>query len=421
MTIKLKEESNSFSSFTIIAIMAFAFIILVMRRTDIVTHAQPWAEDGSIWMAGIYNDGFWSSLAFPQNGYYQTISRITYGIALMFGVSNAALIANIIAIVIRCIFVGFILSDRVKFIDIKFRLAAVLYFIIMPNLAEGFVNITNAHWYLSMYLLTVVMANEPDTRLWKVHDFALIIISGLSGPFVIFIAPCLIIKRIYQRGGIFNSIKGINAFDVCMAFCCMIQVAAILLSPETARSSAPLGASIGILIKIISYRVIGGTFLPNDMISFMPYNKWLSLGIFILFFIPLVYFITRSGWRFKVAFIFPALMFGFALAKPMMSLTEPQWPVFFGPGNGERYFFITNFSFFCFVLYAIHRTGPYNKQALLVLSLVTVFTCHYGFYIPPYADVGYKDDLNKLKSSPPGKSVSLRINPPGWTMKLIKK
>jgi hypothetical protein len=155
---KMVKEKYSLNAATIVGLMALAFILLVLRRPDIITHAQPWAEDGRVWLAGIYNNGFWASLVLPQNGYFQTISRLTYGIALWFGLSHAALIANIIAILIRCLFVGLILSKRMSFIDIKFRIAVVLYFILMPNVAEGFVNITNVRWYNRMFGLIHVRA-----------------------------------------------------------------------------------------------------------------------------------------------------------------------------------------------------------------------------------------------------------------------
>lgn len=409
------------SASTVMGLMALAFVLLVLRRPDIVMHAQPWAEDGKIWMAGIYNNGFWSSILLPQNGYYQTISRLVYGASLAFGLQYAALGANLIALSIRCFFVGFILSSRMAFIPASYRLAAVAYFVLMPNLSEGFVNITNAHWYLSMYLVAVVMADKPKNNAWKFHDYTLLIISSLSGPFVVFIAPCLLIKRIFERKGITNAIKGINLFDITMMVCCVIQVCAIILSPDTARSSAPLGASIGVLIKIISFRVIGGTFFPNDAIAFMPHSKWLSLALFILFLIPAMYYFIRTGWRYKVAFIFPTLMFSFALAKPMMSITDPQWPVFFTPGSGERYFFVTNFAFFCFVLFMIHRIGKFGKFTFPILLAFTIITVSSDFRMKPYADVGFENDLLDFSKLTAGEVKDIHINPPGWIMTLKKK
>lgn len=415
------KERYSLNSASIIGLMALSFLLLVLRRPDIVLHAQPWAEDGKIWMAGIYNNGLLSSLFLPQNGYYQTISRLTYGISMFFGISNAALGANIIAILIRCLFIGFILSSRMKFAPLPYRLAAVAYFILMPNQEEGFVNITNIHWYLSMYLVAVVMSEEGNGIAWKVHDYTLLIISALSGPFVVFIAPCLLVKRVYERGGFINAVKGINSFDGIMAICCIIQIAAILLSPDTARSSAPLGASIGVLVKIIAYRIVAGSFFTNESIAFLPDDKWICLILFIGFVVPAIYYLVRSGWRFKVGFIFPVLMIGFALAKPMMSISDPQWPVFFGPVNGQRYFFVTNFAFYCFILYLISRLSFISNYILPAASVITIAILLPSFRMAPMPESGFKEDMLKFSDINRGDKMDVRINPPGWTMLLIKK
>jgi len=156
-------HKQSLSAASVMGLMALAFVLMVFRRPDIVMHAQPWAEDGKIWMAGIYNDGFWSSILLPQNGYYQTISRLVYGASLALGLQHAALGANLIALFIRCFFIGFILSSRMAFIPVFYRLAAVAYFVLMPNLSEGFVNITNVRWCRKMFELLRVRARTNRT------------------------------------------------------------------------------------------------------------------------------------------------------------------------------------------------------------------------------------------------------------------
>ncbi|PYG50412.1 hypothetical protein DEU53_102376 [Pantoea sp. AG1095] len=406
---------------TIIGFMALAFVLLVLRRPDIITNAQPWAEDGRVWMAGIYNDGFWASLFLPQNGYYQTISRITYGFSLLFGIENASLLANIIAILIRCMFVGFIISHRMNFIDLKYRFIACFYFIIMPNVDEAFVNITNAHWYLSIYLIAVLIAPPPSSIKESIHDYIILIISGLSGPFVVFIAPCLIIKRIAERGGFVNAIKGINKFDLTMAVCCIIQITAILTSPENSRSTAPLGDSFSNLVKIISYRIVAGTFLNNSIVANIPKHELLRSLLFIVLVLPILYFTFKGSWRFRTAALFPILMFGFALAKPMMSTTDPQWPVFLGPDNGKRYFIVTNFAFFCLVLYMADKVKILKNQLLFFIIAFTIICTTTDFRMKPFPDVGYNEDLKKFATLPHGEKMIIRINPPGWTMELLKK
>lgn len=206
--------------------LAFFFIIAA-RRPDIMLNAQLWAEDGAIWLQAIYADGL-ISLLFPMNGYYQTISRAILGFALLFGMDNVAFVANICAISIRSLLALFLLTSRLSSIDIRYRIVAVMYFLMMPNIAEGYVNATNTHWYTALYIMSIILADDPKTRAWKVHDCIVAIIGGLSGPFIVFLAPALLVKRLAQHRGLIKAIKGINAFDIAFTICFSVQLFAIL-------------------------------------------------------------------------------------------------------------------------------------------------------------------------------------------------
>ena len=397
------------------------FLLIVVRRPDIIKNAQPWAEDGLIWLQTINNNGFWYSLFLPQNGYYQTISRLVYGSSLLFGIKNVALIANIIAISIRCFMVLFLLSNRMRFCRFLYRMPIAVYFIFMPNVAEGYVNITNAHWYLAMYLMMVLVADKPDTRMWKIHDLLILVVSSLSGPFVAFFAPCLFIKRYYERGGIIKAIKGIDFFDVVMIICVIIQGAAIIFSSTSDRSSAPLGASIALLADIISYRVVCGTFLDSAYINQVIHAKFFNIIVFSMLLISILGLFVRAGWRFKILALFPILMIGFALAKPMISMTDPQWPVLLNAGAGERYFIVTNLFFFSFVVYIFSKLGKLSEIAVLLLSIAMLPLYIQYFNISPLAEVGYKESIDRFIMLNKGESMDIDINPPGWKMHLIKR
>jgi len=58
---------------------------------------------------------------------------------------------------------------------------------------------------------------------------------------------------------------------------------------------------------------------------------------------------------------------------------------------------------------------------LLLISFVMLPILLRGFSIPPMAEVGYREDVEKFKSLPAGESMQIRINPPGWFMQLNKK
>lgn len=94
-----------------------------------------------------------------------------------------------------------------RYINNNLRIAFAFYISLQPNIQEVFINITNTHTYLAIYLLSIIISDEAETKCWKAHDIFILIMSGLSGPFITLLAPSLATKRINQHSGIINAIK----------------------------------------------------------------------------------------------------------------------------------------------------------------------------------------------------------------------
>jgi hypothetical protein len=67
-------------------------------------------------------------------------------------------------------------------------LLASLY-LLMPNTAELHANVTNSQWYLALAAFLIVISDAAPNRIWKAFDNVLLLLSGLSGPFSIFLTP----------------------------------------------------------------------------------------------------------------------------------------------------------------------------------------------------------------------------------------
>lgn len=414
-----KDTGNKVLYLTLLFLILF--VMIASRRPDILLNAQPWAEDGTIWMQSIHNDGFWSTIFLPQNGYYQTISKLSYGFGLLFGVKYAVLIANSIAISIRCLMVIFLLSSRFAAFRLYYRVFLAGYFILMPNLAEGYVNITNAHWYLAMYLMLTLIAAAPRSKADTIHDYLVLFISALSGPFIVFIAPCLIIKRIYERGGVYSAIKEVNSYDILFGCLSLIQVFAILSTFSETRVATTLGASYPLLADIILYKVFLGAFFDNVASIPLMQNSLLNVIIFSIFLLYLLLMLVRGNRTFKICFLFPLLMIGFALAKPMIASSGEQWPLLLFPGTGGRYFYVTNIFLFALLLYIVSQLGKYDKYILAVMFFIMAPLYKSYYKISALDEVGYMNSIVKYESINVGESMSIPINPPGWYLVLTKK
>lgn len=404
----------------IIKILLFIsiFAIIIMRRPDIITHAQPWAEDGTIWLQDIYNNGLFDSIIRPQNGYYQTIAKLIYSISLIFGVENAPLVANILSTLIRVFFVFFVISKRFSYIDIKFRAAFICYFLLMPNISEGYVNATNAQWYLAIYMIAYLIAEKPVSKSWKIHDFILIVISSLSGPFVVFLSLPYLIKRINENGGIINTFKYINANDLAFSVCFVIQFAAILYSQSETRSAAPLGAGLFLFCDIFYYKVVRGLLLDNTGI--VGSRDLMHVLITSAFAFAIAYLAFKKSWRYIVVLLSIVIIIGFGLAKPMMSLDKPQWEFFLLP-VGDRYFLIPQLGIFCVLLAFISTVKQYKNILLLAFGVLCFNVCIRSFSIEKLPDVNYRAQAEQFNKLNQGETFVINSFPPGWNITLIKK
>ena len=118
--------------------------------------------------------------------------------------------------------------------------------------------------------------------------------------------------------------------------------------------------------------------------------------------------------------IFPALMIGFALAKPMISNTEPQWPIIMS-GGAERYFVIPNVFWVSILLSFLGGFNSWSKYLHSAFLVVILVMSHYTYKLKTLPDNKWIESVNAFENAPAGEEVSLPINPRGWVMVLEKK
>lgn len=424
MPISKKQLTISLTAF------AVAFLVLFLRRPDSLLNAQFWAEDGAVWFAQVFNQGFLTHLFSPQDGYFQTISRLTMGVAALFPLEMAPFVSNAIGLAIRALLLGFLFTPRMGWIGNKEKLVIGAYYLLMPGILEVHPNITNSHWYLSLYLCMVISAEAPKSFLAKFHDMAVLIISGLSGPFIVFIAPFYGVK--YLSDNKYNLLRTAKYyfsprhsyqlfFNCIFVLICLIQISSILLF-ASGRSPAPLGLSLEVLSNILSARIFVGAFIPHEIIAYVWQYSWVNAGVSLLSLFLLAYAILRGGWRMALYIGFAALMIGFALAKPQISLDKPQLPLLMHGAAGGRYFIITNIVWFASLVFIASRQTFVIKNIMLGLLLCTVIaSSFYSFNVKKLKDLEYDKYVNQYYQLEEGQTIEIPLNPGGgWKMVLIR-
>jgi len=415
------------------ATMAFfvAFLILFLRRPEALLNAQFWAEDATIWFTQAFNQGFFSPLFSPQDGYFQTISRLTMGIASLFPLEMAPFVSNFIGLIIRSLPVCFLFTPRMGWVGTKEKLVISAYYLLMPGIWEVHPNITNAHWYLSLYLCMVIAANIPNGLLAKSHDMIVLIIAGLSGPFIVFIAPFYGLKYLAESN--YNLIKAAKEFlmgsttyrtifNLLFVAICLIQIFSIFLY-ASGRSPAPLGLSPEVLFNILSARIFLGSFLPHEAIHHIWQMPWLNLPATLLSCGLLSYVLIKGGWRMAIFIGFAALMIGFALAKPQITVDQAQLPLLINSHVGGRYFIVTNIVWVGCLVFIISRQRPLLKNIFYsALLCVIVVSSYYTFSVDNLQDFEYQKYVEQYHDLPEGETIEIPVNPGGgWAVTLTKK
>src|SRR6476469_486413 len=91
-----------------------AALAVISRRPDALLNPQFFAEDGNVWFAEAYNQGWGRALAITHTGYFQPLPRLGAALALVVPLQHAPLIMNIVGLVIQVAPAVFLLSTRAE-------------------------------------------------------------------------------------------------------------------------------------------------------------------------------------------------------------------------------------------------------------------------------------------------------------------
>lgn len=398
-------------------------LIIILRRPDAIINAQFWAEDGVVWFAKAYNEGGLKSLLEPQNGYYQSISKLIAWFSLLFPLKFAPLIFNSFAIVIRALPIALLWSNRFSKIipSNKAKLAISIIYLILPTIREVHSNITNAHWHLALYAFMIIIAPSAKATAEKIHDIIFMIIAGLSGPFSIILSPIAIIFWWFKR-------KNVTSFFYVLSFLIFlsatIQLLSVSLTSVSTRSQASLGASIELFIRLISGKLFGVLFLGEKFVNDIAKSFWLAFPIFIISIGIILFAVWKSNLELKLLILFSILLLIAALSSPMVSTTNPQWPLMANSSTGARYFFIPLVTWAITLIWFFSQLQ--NKKIKLIILIITglslVNVIKADFKLKPLKEKEFYKHAEIFSTLPTGTKYAIPSNPgKGWDIILIKK
>lgn len=411
----IKERLRNLSDFkwSYATLILLLMVMISFRRPDALLNAQPWAEDGTIFLQqAIYSSI--GSIFIPYAGYYLAIPRAVALIALQFGLANAPLIMNICALLISVFCISYIFRPQFRILipndSHRFFLAVLIA--CLP-ITEIFLNITNIQWFLIVFLTlwsTNVIFNPetPSMTTYNFFEMLFVIFSFLSCPLSIILIPGLLLGAILKlkRKQITFNLLYIAPIASLLGYfiaCSFINKSSTFYAPSILPS-----------VNMITSQIFVRSFYYN-IYDFNYRHTFLIAG----FIIALIAYSIINRRQYHIDGWLVSL---FILNILVLILFRPSYIEIFsssnGVGGGERYLF---YPMVLLAIAIIRHISTFNasklRYVLYILLIIVVVNGALHYQLPPFHDYHFHSSVQGF--DPQGTSdYGVPINPPGWYMKL---
>jgi len=354
----------------------------------------------------------------PNTGYLQTISRLVAAISIYFPLRYAPTVFNFFALLAQLAPLSVLLSARASTLArLPARLFFGLLYVCLPNSFEIHMNVTNAQWHLAFLFFLVLILPSSD-RPWRVFDWVVIVIAGLSGPFSFLLVPVAWLLWWERRLRLSKALA--------VSACAAVQVAAFLSMGGTPRDHGPMGASIGAFSRVIGGQVVIGSLLGQGGLEHLNthphFARYVFFALTIAAFGALCLTAFRGSIEHKAFVAFAAMILAATLCSPNGNGTAPAWPSLGHPGMSGRYWFIPMLA--CLVTLAWLAAGR-HPLAMRVPAVVLLLLLPIGVMLDwkyrPFEDFRWREHAALVEASAPGTAFEIPINPPGWKVRLTAR
>jgi hypothetical protein len=407
-----------------LALLFFVFgALLFARYPPVLLHAELWGEDGWNWYPDAYRIGF-ASLLIPDGGYLNSFQRLVAIAVQPLPLAWVPTIFAAVALLTQMLPALFLLSSRMAPVwpNVWARLALAVLYLALPDVQELFGKLTNTHWHLALLAFLILVSASPKTWVGVAFDAVFLVLSGLSGPFCVILLPVAFWELVARRD---RTTAWRASLLVAMA---AVQMTVVLQAgPHAGRSSVPLGAGPRALARILAFQIV----LQAEL-GLRTATRLLDTAAWRTNILPVAVTIAgaalgtvgllRGSPLLRKFCLFAGLMLGVALASPLASLTEPQWPVLAMPLAANRYF---TFPMLAWVAILFTLTGQRtiwlrSASGLLLASLcIWAIPREWSHYLQlPTTD--FVAQARAFENALPGTRAEFAVLP-GRNMVLIKR
>ena len=366
-------------------------VILFFRRPDMLAYPQFWAEDGAIFI--------------PYAKYIHLIPRLVAYLASFFPIAIAPAIYAYTTLAITLGIGAKLFSTR---LELPYKPLLVVAIALVPTGGEVILNLTNIHWYTALLLVALVLQKPPPTRWQTASDFTLLVLAGLTGPFIIAFAPLFLLRWIKRWDNYSSLLAG----------------AALLLAGvqgySILQAGGPSTVSFDWLawMAVLGRRYAGTLFLGNGIAGHVPY----PLLFLVTLAVPAttLFFVSRSDKADKLLFptvvvLLAAILVTGATFYKFKAAPTALIPLY----DGDRYFYLPRLMMMWALIFCLSLGGLVGRLAAVSLLFVMLAAATTEFQVAPMRDYAWKSYVPAIKRAAElDEPLQVPINPPGWSVKL---
>jgi hypothetical protein len=381
-------------------------LLLWVRKPDAFHNPQFWAEDGFIFFSQQVQLGARAHLE-PYAGYFNAVPRLVASVADLLPYRYAPAAYNAAALLLTLALVWKLYSPR---LGLRWPPLFALAVALVPHPGgEVFVCLANVQWILALLLLTVTLQRSPETRAQTIGDAGIVLLTGLTGPFILLALPLLMVKLMVKA---WRSRSRLDVLTMNLAVLAVgaaaaaVQLWTLLHAPidePTRLAPAP-----GVWGRLVGARLTGTLFL-GPLAYDLPPLVLCGAGIGLLAGILWALrcspeALERAGFcLFFAAAVVAATFVKFAESP---GLLVPQ-------AAGARYFFIPSVAVaWCLLLVVSSTRGVPRGAALIALLAILGSSLLSGFRSPPLEDFRWEEQAARIGG--PEKELWIPINPHPW-------
>jgi len=405
-------------------LLAILFAALIIsRKPSVLLHAELWGDEGWSFYPDAYAVG-WHSLLIPAGGYLDTLQRLV-GIAVQpLPLTAVPTVFAIAALCVQVLPALFLVSHRMAAVlpSLPARLGLALLYVVLPNELEFYVNLTNAQWNLALLAFLVLVGAPARSRAGRIADMVVLLLSGLSGPFMLLLLPVSIWQLVERR----HPDDRLRLAIVCAT--ALVQLCVILFVPHGGRSPAPLGAGPRMFARVVSLQVIFGAELGFRTLGRITVLRvWQDNLLPVAVTLSAALLTGMALWRgaplLRKFVLFCSLLLASALLSPQVSLTEPQWLMMTIPPLGNRYFGFPVMAWIAVVAtLAADPARLLRSVGLLLLAVILVWAVPHDWAVLRMQPTDFLARARAFEAAPPGTRMTFPIVPNGLSpMILVKK